>query len=194
MEALHKQEGQLVAEKAAGESSGAALKKSYFALQAERDSLQEKLTVQTPPGSYRDVLNFTGNPQIPIVLQVYVAQWMHLWESRVRLESRAGKPWLTIGIPTIPRKNQTDYLTRTLSSLMEEVPLDPTDPMYRQVQVIVMNNRPGAHPVWEQARISALHSIQIVTVLELVASVMRQIASILHCAQLCVQRSEATLE
>ena len=72
--------------------------------------------------------------------------------SQLRLEWLAGKPWLTIGIPTIPRKNQTDYLTRTLSSLMEEVPLDPTDPMHRQVRVIVMNNRPGAHPVWEQAR------------------------------------------
>lgn len=61
----------------------------------------------------------------------------------------ADKLWLTIGIPTIPRRNNTDYLTRVLSTLMEELPLDKTDPLYKRVRVIVMNNRPGNHSVWE---------------------------------------------
>ena len=64
MEALHEQEFKLVAEKAAGESSRAAFEQSFAALRAERDSLQEKLTVQSPPGSYQGVQNFTGTPQI----------------------------------------------------------------------------------------------------------------------------------
>lgn len=62
----------------------------------------------------------------------------------------AGKHWLTIGIPTIPRKDNTDYLSRTLSTLLEELPQDPTDLLYRRVKVIVMNNRPGNHTAWEK--------------------------------------------
>ena len=62
----------------------------------------------------------------------------------------AGKYWLTIGIPTIPRKDNTDYLSRTLSTLLEELPLSPTDLLYRRVKVIVMNNRPGNHSAWQK--------------------------------------------
>ncbi|KAK9825323.1 hypothetical protein WJX74_009420 [Apatococcus lobatus] len=63
----------------------------------------------------------------------------------------AARPWLTIGIPTFPRKEHRDYLTPTLSSLLEELPLDGSDPFFGRVQVLVMNNRPeaGAHPVFE---------------------------------------------
>ena len=63
----------------------------------------------------------------------------------------AGKYWLSIGIPTVPRKDDTDYLTRTLSTLLEELPLDPTDILYAKVKVIVMNNRPSNHTAWQQA-------------------------------------------
>ena len=63
MDALHEQEFKLVAEKAAGESSRAAFEQSFAALRAERDSLQEQLTVHTPPGSYRDAQNIIGAPQ-----------------------------------------------------------------------------------------------------------------------------------
>eukprot|EP00887_Chlorella_sp_A99_P003012 scaffold9.g3012.t1 len=58
------------------------------------------------------------------------------------------KPWLTIGIPTVPRGEgaavgATGYLTRTLETLLDELPSDP--------QVLVMNNAaPGqAHPEFE---------------------------------------------
>ena len=42
-----------------------------------------------------------------------------------------GRRWLTIGIPTVPRRgaggaNATAYLTATLESLMEELPADPS--------------------------------------------------------------------
>ena len=58
------------------------------------------------------------------------------------------KAWLTVGIPTVPRKNEADYLTRTLESLLEELPLDPTDPMYANVRIVVMNNQKGNHSVF----------------------------------------------
>ena len=45
------------------------------------------------------------------------------------------KPWLTIGIPTFPRKEHRDYLNTTLTSLLEELPLDEADPFFGRVQV-----------------------------------------------------------
>ena len=32
------------------------------------------------------------------------------------------KAWLTVGIPTVPRKNGADYLTRTLDTLLQVEP------------------------------------------------------------------------
>lgn len=60
------------------------------------------------------------------------------------------RAWLTIGIPTVPRKTGADYLTLTLESLLEELPLDSSDPLYGRVRVLVMNNRPGNHSVFYQ--------------------------------------------
>ncbi len=62
------------------------------------------------------------------------------------------KVWLTVGIPTVPRKTGADYLTRTLETLLEELPADDTDPLYGRVRVLVMNNRPGNHSVFYAVR------------------------------------------
>lgn len=48
----------------------------------------------------------------------------------------ADKAWLAIGIPSVPRKNSSDYLTRTLESLLEELPGDATDPLYGRVRSV----------------------------------------------------------
>lgn len=66
--------------------------------------------------------------------------------------TNTGKPWLTIGMTTVPRRSRADYLSRTLETLMEELPLDPTDPLYARVNVLVMNNRPGNHSVFAQVQ------------------------------------------
>ena len=62
----------------------------------------------------------------------------------------AEKLWLTIGIPTVPRIGNTDYLTQTLSSALEELPLNPSAVLYKRVKIVVMNNRPGNHSVFDQ--------------------------------------------
>lgn len=67
-----------------------------------------------------------------------------MWTSN----AAADKQWLTIGMTTIPRRNGADYLSRTLQTLLEELPLDKTDPLYGHVRVLVMNNRPGNHSVY----------------------------------------------
>ena len=62
------------------------------------------------------------------------------------------KAWLTVGIPTVPRKTGADYLTRTLETLLEELPGDDTDPLHGRVRVLVINNRPGNHSVFYAVR------------------------------------------
>lgn len=81
--------------------------------------------------------------------------------SAVQLEARLNssveeKAWLTVGIPTVPRKTGADYLTRTLETLLEELPADDTDPLYGRVRVLVMNNRPGNHSVFYAVRLPVL--------------------------------------
>lgn len=58
----------------------------------------------------------------------------------------SGQPWLIIGIPTVPRKNNLDYLTPTIESILLEIPQDPSHPLYDQVVVAIMNHSPGVHP------------------------------------------------
>ena len=77
--------------------------------------------------------------------------------SAVQLEAQLNateeqRAWLTVGIPTVPRKNGADYLTRTLETLLQELPADDTDPLYGRVRVIVMNNQPGNHSVFYAMR------------------------------------------
>jgi hypothetical protein len=69
-----------------------------------------------------------------------------------RAAGGARKAWLTIGIPTVPRRSGADYLLRTLETLLEDLPLDSTDPVYGAVRVVVMNNHPGNHSSFYQVR------------------------------------------
>ena len=62
------------------------------------------------------------------------------------------KAWLAIGIPTFPRHNDTDYLTSTLDSLLSELPSEPADPFHDRIHVLVMNNKPGQHPVYTKVQ------------------------------------------
>mmetsp|Transcript_35408 Transcript_35408/g.59675 ORF Transcript_35408/g.59675 Transcript_35408/m.59675 type:complete len:456 (-) Transcript_35408:522-1889(-) len=66
--------------------------------------------------------------------------------------STAAKTWLFLGIPTVPRRNDVDYLGETLSSLVDQLPSDAVDPFANKVKVVVMNNKPGTHKVYENRR------------------------------------------
>jgi len=69
-------------------------------------------------------------------------------------------PRLVVGVPTAPRAGDVDYLTRTLETLLRELP-DPAaaeDPPgspgapFGGVRVIVMNTKPGRHVVFSRVR------------------------------------------
>lgn len=64
--------------------------------------------------------------------------------------------WLVIGMNTIARKNHEDYLTQTLNEMARQLPSDPTDLLYGQVLVIVMNmdrrDQGKSHQVYNQEK------------------------------------------
>ena len=47
------------------------------------------------------------------------------------------KYWLTIGIPTVSRAENQDYLLQTLASIRQQLPADPDDLLYHRIRVIV---------------------------------------------------------
>lgn len=63
-----------------------------------------------------------------------------------------GGRWLTIGIPTVARKGDLDYLAQTIEAIKEQLPTSLADPFYGKVLVIVLNNRPGGHKVFDDQK------------------------------------------
>eukprot|EP00455_Lapot_gusevi_P039690 TRINITY_DN4455_c0_g1_i2.p1 TRINITY_DN4455_c0_g1~~TRINITY_DN4455_c0_g1_i2.p1 ORF type:complete len:424 (-),score=68.11 TRINITY_DN4455_c0_g1_i2:169-1440(-) len=61
-------------------------------------------------------------------------------------------PWLIIGIPTIARSDNADYLSQTLDHICRQLPTDPKDPLFRQVQVVITKMKSDPHPVFEKAK------------------------------------------
>ena len=57
-----------------------------------------------------------------------------------------------IGIPTVPRVNNEDYLLQVLASIIDQLPSVPTHPMYGKVKILVMNTNHGVHQRFEEAK------------------------------------------
>lgn len=60
--------------------------------------------------------------------------------------------WLTIGIPTVPRRHGERYLEQTLNAIAQQLPLRHEDPNYHRVMIVVLNNLPGKHAVFDAAK------------------------------------------
>jgi len=63
-----------------------------------------------------------------------------------------GKRWLTIGIPTVPRRGDPDYLNQTINAITKQLPTRPDDPLYGRVLVVILNNLPGQHTLFDDVR------------------------------------------
>ena len=59
--------------------------------------------------------------------------------------------WLSIGIPTVSRSHNEDYLLKTLAALEMEFTADPSDLMFTQVVVVVVNIQGKGHARFEEA-------------------------------------------
>lgn len=66
-------------------------------------------------------------------------------------ESRK-RAWLAIGIPTIPRPNNENYLILTLRSITKELPTDTSDPHFGTVAIFVVNMHGHGHEVFFRAQ------------------------------------------
>jgi hypothetical protein len=64
----------------------------------------------------------------------------------------SSKAWLVVGLPTVPRRGDIDYLSPTVASFLSQMPDDPSDPFFGRVRVVVMNMRPGKHAVFDACR------------------------------------------
>jgi hypothetical protein len=64
-----------------------------------------------------------------------------------------GKRWLTIGIPTVPRKGNPDYLSQTVDAIINQLPTRADDPFYAKVMVVILNNRPKQqHIIFDEVK------------------------------------------
>jgi len=59
---------------------------------------------------------------------------------------------LTIGIPTVPREGNQQYLSQTLNAIINQLPIRPDDPLYTSIIILVLNNRPGEHQEFEDVK------------------------------------------
>lgn len=67
------------------------------------------------------------------------------------------KRWLVVGIPTVARLHDEDYLLQTLHSFASQLPTDPADILYGQVLLHVINfqvnnNKHRRHVIFEKAK------------------------------------------
>lgn len=63
------------------------------------------------------------------------------------------RPWLVIGIPTVGRMHNEDYLIRSLNAMADQLPSDESDLMHGQILVVVVNVQGGGHTRYEEAKL-----------------------------------------
>ena len=73
-------------------------------------------------------------------------------ETSGSLQSSRNKIWLIIGIPTVARSANQDYLIQTLASIRHQLPTDPNDLLYQRVKVIVLNLEGPSHKMFYEAQ------------------------------------------
>ncbi|KAK7241065.1 hypothetical protein SO694_00053035 [Aureococcus anophagefferens] len=65
---------------------------------------------------------------------------------------RRRAPWLArVGLPTVPRADDADYLLQTLASFAAELPRDASDPAHGSVVVFVVNTHGPGHKRFDEA-------------------------------------------
>jgi hypothetical protein len=60
--------------------------------------------------------------------------------------------WLIIGIPTVGRSENQDYLVQTLASISHQLPSDSNDLLYKRIKVLVVNIEGESHKRFYEAQ------------------------------------------
>jgi hypothetical protein len=77
--------------------------------------------------------------------------------SSSKSSSKSNLKWLVIGIPTVARRNNEDYLLKSLQKLADQLPLDSHDILYEQIIISIINVQVDADPnrkhiIYEKAK------------------------------------------
>jgi len=64
----------------------------------------------------------------------------------------AESKWLVIGIPTVGRKNNEDYLLTSLATIAEQLPIDSSDLLYHKILLVIVNMQGVGHTRFEEAK------------------------------------------
>lgn len=68
--------------------------------------------------------------------------------------SNKPEKWLVIGIPTVQRANNEDYLLKTLRAMSEQLPTSPSDLLYGKILISIVNvqDNPLTHTRYYEAK------------------------------------------
>jgi hypothetical protein len=108
----------------------------------------------------KDEIQPRDPPKVPLEKQQRSAPEKQNTAANLKAECRSteqgdainGKRWLTIGIPTVPRRGDPDYLLQTVNAITKQLPTRPDDPLYGRVIVVILNNLPGQHKLFDDVR------------------------------------------
>ena len=70
----------------------------------------------------------------------------------VSAQGAAPARWLTLGIPTVPRQHGERYLEQTVNAIIAQLPLRHDDPLFDRVVVVILNNQPGLHAIFDEIK------------------------------------------
>lgn len=69
-----------------------------------------------------------------------------------QLRIEKSSKWLVIGIPTVSRPNNEDYLMQTLVSISNQLPSDPKDLLFARVLVVIVKLNDASHLRYDEAK------------------------------------------
>jgi hypothetical protein len=62
------------------------------------------------------------------------------------------KKWLIIGIPTVPRTGDPDYLLKTLNAIDKSITKEKEDPFFNKIKIVIINHKPKQHKIFNTAK------------------------------------------
>jgi len=131
--------------------------KTLHSVTKQKDDLEMQLSahhsqqarVSPNPQSHMQHVAQIFNTQCPKCPDPDPAQ---IFKPKLIAHEEGQRNWLFLGIPTVPRRNNMDYLSTTLNTLLDQLPSDPADPFRNKIKAVIMNNKPGEHEVYTNAK------------------------------------------
>jgi hypothetical protein len=73
-------------------------------------------------------------------------------EENIKENKIEEKKWLIIGIPTVPRTGDPDYLLKTLNAIDKSITKEKEDPFFNKIKIVIINHKPKQHKIFNTAK------------------------------------------